>query len=1092
MFKLKGVYEWSLVNITKKTIDENGRKENIVSDRFLDFLCNCPTSNASSAYDNNMAILLSDSTTVSGVDYRKAGASNNFNILATGNSLDRRVVWSNRSKYTDHNFAPGASPRIIRIIGIKIGAQYGSFPTPNFVSFIELSTPITQNIDQYLYVKYTIYLSFIPGLNYNGPNNRYIEFNVNNSFFTEGFLWLGTTDICSDYRSRYFLSYFLEPVEINNVARNIETRYESNANEIQSRTGSVFATWFLKTFAVTDIVGPLGSLIFQVIHTDTADSLKQYFRSIYGYSPIKGNGPSVSRVYVHPLGREDQIFSDPSYPASSQGTVTVIGTPTNKFPLVAKIRITKTGDASDMFDETVDYTSVNTSLDTISVTQDYTTGDIYQLSTTGILPSPLVSAVNYYIIRVDSSTIKLATTYNNAISGIAIDITTQGTGSHTLYRQNTGRYRLEVRPFIYDQIYRIYQLSMSQDYDGYLMPADLDDTTNTPNNYAEGDYIASSSPGDLFSGYNSSMLRGSLKYGDYIYSVQQSRKGLINNICRWRFNTIETSQPVCKFGTGTTKVQSVFASLDGNKMYIATNEGLYEYSFLTPTVSPVLLTITGIIDNNIKDACIDPITGYIWTGHTTGLSRIDTTTWTAIQYTTSDALLGLSSSEVNILGGQLQAYNGRILRGGRYLGGSDNTTAWIMDDGIGWYKVNGNNTCVTCCLKEGTTQVVWKGTSSTGPNLYNVIITGKGTGSSTLIESKSIYNAHGLSNMVYMGFDTFIWLGTDSSYGIKLYKYIIGSTPVESSSTYGTISSSSASTFAEGYIQGALRKNQIDLSNDNNVKAAIWFNRLIFLGFSNDTNIYIYGWDGSNWIKGLTNDRPIPKTANHPLIEGLYIDFNNSIGAPWDQQFVQGDFFSFVFAPCMIKDNLQQMQLKARNYYCVAEVRENLNHIIPSSGDFTLEIPEKINPNFRDLDTLDFITEVKEGTTLYTRWNRTGGLTFTVNTSTDIITVSANIPTGTPIEVTSTGTLPLPLEKEVLYYAINVSSNTIRLATSYSNAISNIYIDITSTGSGTHTLYRILPNSNEYYSSTNGIFVFSSSDATKSVTLTYTYTLYTT
>jgi hypothetical protein len=1092
MFKLKGIYNWKLINTKTGNIDKEGFQENIVSDRFLDFLCLGTSSYQYGGYNNGMAIQISDSTTIPGVDYRVAGASNNFNILATGTAYTGRVNWLNRSKYTDNNFSPGASPRTIRIIGIKIyNYTYDYFSTPNFVSFVELSTPITQNTDQYLYIKYTIYASYIPGLCYNGPNNRFIEFNINNSMFTNTLLRFGSK--WSSTYSSFSLSYFLDPSDINKVSRNITSFYSSGYNEIQSDTGSVFARWFKKDFGVSEIIGPIGSLIFQIINTDNLDSAKQYFKAIYGYSPIKNNIPTVSRIYVHPAGREDQVFSDPSYPASSQGSIIISGTPTNKYPLIVKIRITKTGDASDLIDETIEYTNVNPSLDTITVSQEYTTGDIYKISSTGVLPSPLISGTNYYIIKIDSTTIKLASSYNNAIAGIPIDITTQGSGYHTLSRQNTGRYRLELRPFIYDLIYRLYQLSMAQDYDGYVMPVDLDDTTDTPNNYAEGDYIASSNPGDFYFGFNSTMLRGALKYEEYIYSIQQSRKDLINNICRWRFNTIETSQPLCKFGNSSTKVQAVFASLDNTKMYIATNEGLYEYSFLTPTTSPTLLTISGIIDNNIKDACIDPITGYIWTGHSTGLSKIDTTTWTAVQYTTSGALSGLSASEVNIYGGQLQAYNGRILRGGRYIYSGENTTAWVLDDGIGWYRVNGTNTCITCCLRYGTTHVVWKGTSSTGPNLYNVIVTGNGIGSSTLIESKSISNNFCISQMCYINPNTFIWLSLDGSNYIRVFKYVIGTTPIQSTSTYGQLVGTTASnTFFEGYNQGALRRNQIDLSDGDNVLAAIWFDRLIYLGFNDDTTIYQYGWDGIKWVKGNTNDRPIPKTNSHSLVSDLTINFNNATGSSWDQQFVQGDFFSFMFAPCLIKDNLQQVQVKARNYYCVARVRENLNFVIPTSGNFTIEIPEKTDPNFRDLDILDFITEVKEGSTQYTRWTKTGGLTFSVNPSTDIITVSSTISTGTPIEVSTSGTLPSPLEREKVYYAINVSSNTIRLATSYNNAISNIYIDLTSTGSGTQTLYKIIPNSNEYYSLTNGIFIFSSSDAGKTVSLTYTYTVFTT
>lgn len=66
-----------------------------------------------------------------------------------------------------------------------------------------------------------------------------------------------------------------------------------------------------------------------------------------------------------------------------------------------------------------------------------TTGTFYnavpiQVSTTGTLPSPLMASTTYYVILVDATTIKLATTATNAINGIAIDITTNGTPTNTI------------------------------------------------------------------------------------------------------------------------------------------------------------------------------------------------------------------------------------------------------------------------------------------------------------------------------------------------------------------------------------------------------------------------------------------------------------------------------------------------------------------------------------------------------------------------------------------------------------------------------------------------------------------------------------
>lgn len=55
-----------------------------------------------------------------------------------------------------------------------------------------------------------------------------------------------------------------------------------------------------------------------------------------------------------------------------------------------------------------------------------------QLTTTTTLPAGLSLATDYYVIKVTDLTCKLATSYANAVVGIAIDITDAGTGTHTI------------------------------------------------------------------------------------------------------------------------------------------------------------------------------------------------------------------------------------------------------------------------------------------------------------------------------------------------------------------------------------------------------------------------------------------------------------------------------------------------------------------------------------------------------------------------------------------------------------------------------------------------------------------------------------
>lgn len=55
-----------------------------------------------------------------------------------------------------------------------------------------------------------------------------------------------------------------------------------------------------------------------------------------------------------------------------------------------------------------------------------------RFTSTGTLPAGIALATDYWIIRIDADTIKLASTFGNVLDLVAIDITDAGTGTHTL------------------------------------------------------------------------------------------------------------------------------------------------------------------------------------------------------------------------------------------------------------------------------------------------------------------------------------------------------------------------------------------------------------------------------------------------------------------------------------------------------------------------------------------------------------------------------------------------------------------------------------------------------------------------------------
>lgn len=62
----------------------------------------------------------------------------------------------------------------------------------------------------------------------------------------------------------------------------------------------------------------------------------------------------------------------------------------------------------------------------------YLTGLKVQVSTTTTLPAGLSASTDYFVIKIDANTFKLASSLVNAQAGTAIDITDAGTGTHTI------------------------------------------------------------------------------------------------------------------------------------------------------------------------------------------------------------------------------------------------------------------------------------------------------------------------------------------------------------------------------------------------------------------------------------------------------------------------------------------------------------------------------------------------------------------------------------------------------------------------------------------------------------------------------------
>ena len=78
-------------------------------------------------------------------------------------------------------------------------------------------------------------------------------------------------------------------------------------------------------------------------------------------------------------------------------------------------------------------TDVDTGTEEITVTaHGFSNTHKVTFSSTDTVPGGLVAGTSYWVIRVDANTIKVASTEANAFNGTAINLTSQGTGTHTV------------------------------------------------------------------------------------------------------------------------------------------------------------------------------------------------------------------------------------------------------------------------------------------------------------------------------------------------------------------------------------------------------------------------------------------------------------------------------------------------------------------------------------------------------------------------------------------------------------------------------------------------------------------------------------
>jgi hypothetical protein len=927
MLKLKGIYKWQLVDFKTGEIKLSGQQENLITDSILQGI---PSYYGSDPNQHQGRIVLSkQAVPLPTAEYREYGAANS--------AISRDYV-SGSSYYTydsaagsrkmSNNFSPPASPETFTIFGLDlyVGSWY------NFYSFIILTTPVTQLTTQFLYVEYTVSATYMGGL-MNTPDNNLINKWANWRVFST----IGEFAYHASSTNTYVkITSKRSPNSINNVGRGIYAISEIEYSGQAPNGGCRYGINPARSFGTTEIPGPIGVPIWRV-------NLTNYGFFVYGIYDTSLT-PSISRVFVHPDANSDQVFSDPANPPVSQASITLSGTPTCKYSLVCRLEITKTGDASDIVDETF---TANPTTDELTVSHDdWAVDDVVRFTTTGTLPSPLATGTDYYIVTKSGTSPTVLIEVSLSEGGSVVDITDSGSGTHTITREITGRYKLTLQP----------------------CPNSLDSNVVGNKDHMYNIFALDDPSGDADYDQEKDLREFVLigRYSEYIYTVQYTfsspRKIMI---CRQLIGSVESSVPLhSQFGTDDLELWTMARGKGtyANIVYIGTSDGIYKYDLASPA-TPTLMTITGMLATTVYDLSFDEVTEYLWAGHSTGFSRIDLSTNTAAQYATGSGnpLEGIASSDVDIIPGTVTAHNGFVLWFRFY-----NDGLWLLQDGVGYaqttayyYKVatiNKTDGTVVVMERASSSILRWRSISVTG-------ITGINTGVWTTTDSRD-WTAGSLNDQYWSG--AISQIGTNRFLGfIRNYTY--------DERIYGVIYNV-GSDFQYTYVQFTYNVNLINNIYRTNKERQACNTRVPIDVTENDMDVPVFlqnyglfnvcgerkfGWSGSAWVLDNVNDRQIIKTGSHSLGHGVSVQFNNAGGADWDKQFVLGERFTFMISPVLIKDNLQEYDVKVRSYYCAAKRVVNWTTTIAA----TVTVPEaptgsSPDADFRDLETLDWVIEV--------------------------------------------------------------------------------------------------------------------------------------
>lgn len=335
MMKLVGKYDWKLINSDTGLIEDSGEQYNLVTDNGLIRLLgggspvNEPWSSGS-----NTRIFISTSTPVISTDYRDV-VSGMGGIAVTAELLETNAIYGGYYKQSEVNFTAPGSPRIIRVIGLKVNAGGSG----DMVSFIELTTPITQQITQLLFVRYRVECAYT-GVGTNGVFNTYVITKMNREILTGN-------RIANNLNA--LMTPFKKPTSFTLCGRAPHQRSCSSSVLgvlTKNRVDSKLAYKNDFSYSASAGAGCYGSIAMAIYSSSTSYGSNNALGTVLAISPFSDT-PTIGTVFAHASG-DISVFSNPGNPPTSKGNVLLTGTSSSdKLFKKISIEITQTGNAND-------------------------------------------------------------------------------------------------------------------------------------------------------------------------------------------------------------------------------------------------------------------------------------------------------------------------------------------------------------------------------------------------------------------------------------------------------------------------------------------------------------------------------------------------------------------------------------------------------------------------------------------------------------------------------------------------------------------------------------------------------------------------